>query len=113
MKQSHFNEEQIILALRKQESKEKTTAEVCRDLGISQATFFKWKKKYGGMNVSEARRLRELEQENTRCGRSNQHGLGLGITKPPDESPNPGADRPKEFTAPRIGGNAANPATSQ
>jgi putative transposase len=69
MKQSHFNEEQIILALRKQESKEKTTAEVCRDLGISQATFFKWKKKYGGMNVSEARRLRELEQENTRLKR--------------------------------------------
>ena len=69
MKQSHFTEEQIILALRKQESKEKTVAEVCRELGISQATFFKWKKKYGGMNVSEAKRLRELEQENARLKR--------------------------------------------
>ena len=66
MKQSRFTEEQVIRALRQQESREKTVAEICRELGISQATFFKWRKKYGGMNVSDARRLRELEQENTR-----------------------------------------------
>jgi putative transposase len=66
MKQSRFTEEQIILALRQQESKEKTTAEVCRELGISQATFFKWKQKYGGLSINEARRLRELEVENNR-----------------------------------------------
>jgi len=69
MKQSRFTEEQIILALRKQESRKKTVAEICRELGISQATFFKWKQKYGGMNVSEAKRLRELEQENARLKR--------------------------------------------
>ena len=69
MKQSRFTEEQIIRALRQQEGKENTTAEICRDLGISQATFFKWKRKYGGMSVSDARRLRELEQENARLKR--------------------------------------------
>lgn len=69
MKQSRFTEEQIILALRQQEAREKTVAEVSRELGISQATFFKWKQKYGGMNVNEARRLRELEAENNRLKR--------------------------------------------
>jgi putative transposase len=69
MKQSRFTEEQIILALRQQESREKTTAVICRELGISQATFFKWKQKYGGMSVSDAKRLRELEQENARLKR--------------------------------------------
>jgi putative transposase len=69
MKQSRFTEEQIILALRQQESREKTVAEISRDLGISQATFFKWKQKYGGMSINEARRLRELEQENARLKR--------------------------------------------
>lgn len=69
MKQSRFTEEQIILALRQQESKEKTTAEISRELGISQATFFKWKQKYGGMSVNEARRLKELESENARLKR--------------------------------------------
>lgn len=69
MKQSRFTEEQIILALRQQEAKEKTVAEISRELGISQATFFKWKQKYGGMSVNEARRLKELEAENARLKR--------------------------------------------
>lgn len=69
MKQSRFTEEQIILVLRQQESREKTVAELCRDLGISNATFYKWKQKYGGMSVNEARRLRELEKENSRLKR--------------------------------------------
>ncbi len=69
MKQSHFTEEQIILALRKQESKEKTAVEICRELGVSEATFYKWKKKFGGMSISDAKRLRELEQENARLKR--------------------------------------------
>ena len=69
MKQSQYTEEQIIVALRRQESKEKTATEVCRELGISEATFYKWKKKYGGMSVSEAKRMRELEQENARLKR--------------------------------------------
>lgn len=69
MKQSRFTEEQIIRALRQYESKEKTAAEIQRELGISQATFFKWRKKFGGMSVSDARRLKELEQENQRLKR--------------------------------------------
>jgi putative transposase len=69
MKTSRFSEEQIIKALREQESRLKTVAQVCRDLGISQATFFKWKQKYGSMSVSEARRLRSLEVENARLKR--------------------------------------------
>lgn len=69
MKQSRFTEEQIILALRQQESREKTVAEISRELGISQATFFKWKQKYGGMSINEARRLKELEHENARLKR--------------------------------------------
>jgi putative transposase len=69
MKQSRFTEEQIILALRQQEAREKTVAEISRELGISQATFFKWKQKYGGMSVNEAKRLKELELENARLKR--------------------------------------------
>ena len=69
MKTSRFTEEQVIKALREQESKQKPVAEICRELGISQATFFKWKQKYGGMDVSEAKRLRALESENARLKR--------------------------------------------
>ena len=65
MKRSRFTEEQIIAVLREQEAGAKTT-DVCRKHGVSQATFYKWKAKYGGMEVSEARRLKALEDENTR-----------------------------------------------
>jgi putative transposase len=65
MKGSRFKEEQIIAILREQESGMKT-AEVCRKHGISSATFYKWKAKYGGLDVSDARRLRMLETENAR-----------------------------------------------
>ncbi len=65
MKASRFTEEQIIGILREQESGAKT-AEVCRKHGISGATFYKWKAKYGGLDVSEARRLKMLEAENTK-----------------------------------------------
>lgn len=66
MKTSRYTEEQVIKALREQESRQKTVAQVCKELGISQGTFFKWKQKYGGMTVSEAKRLRALESENAR-----------------------------------------------
>ena len=66
MKTSRFTEEQVIKALREQETKQKTVAQVCKEMGISQGTFFKWKQKYGGMTVSEAKRLRTLEAENAR-----------------------------------------------
>ena len=63
MKKSKFSEEQITYALRQAEAGAKVE-EICRQLGVSKATFFNWKKKFGGMGVSELRRLRQLEEEN-------------------------------------------------
>jgi len=65
MKPSQFTEEQIIGILREQEAGAKTT-EVCRRHGISSATFYKWKAKYGGLEVSDAKRLKALEDENAK-----------------------------------------------
>jgi putative transposase len=65
MKGSRFSEEQIIGILREQEAGAKT-ADVCRKHGVSEATFYKWKAKFVGLDVSEARRLRQLEDENAR-----------------------------------------------
>jgi len=63
MRKGRFSEEQIIAILREQESG-MATAEVCRRHGISSATFYAWKSKYGGLEVSEAKRLKSLEDEN-------------------------------------------------
>ena len=63
-----FTEEQIIRVLKDHEAGQ-PTAEVCRRHGISSPTFYKWKAKYGGMDVSDARRLRQLETENARLKR--------------------------------------------
>lgn len=63
MKKSKFTESQIVFALRQAETGV-TVAEVCRKMGISEATFYNWKKKYGGLGTVELRRLRELEAEN-------------------------------------------------
>ena len=69
MRTSRYIEEQIILALRKHESGQATVAQICREMGFSDARFYKYKRKFGGMNVSEAKRLRELERENSRLKR--------------------------------------------
>ncbi|OJV17175.1 MAG: transposase [Dyadobacter sp. 50-39] len=63
MKKSKFTEAQIAFALRQSETGTRVE-EICRQLGVSQATFFNWKKKYGGMGVAELRKLRQLEEEN-------------------------------------------------
>ena len=63
MKRKRFKEEQIIKALKRSEAGE-LAKNICRDLGVHETTFYNWKKKYGGMEVSEAKRLRELEEEN-------------------------------------------------
>jgi putative transposase len=68
MRQSRFSEEKIISILQQQERGTRT-ADVCREHGISQNTFYAWKSKYGGMTVSEAQRLRQLEAENTKLKR--------------------------------------------
>ena len=63
MKTSRFSEQQISYALRQSEAGTKVQ-DICRQLGISQATLYGWKNKFGGMGVNELRRLRQLEQEN-------------------------------------------------
>ena len=65
MKRSRFSEEQIIAILKEQEAG-MATVDVCRRHGISSATFYRWKLKFGGLEVSEARRLRALKDENAR-----------------------------------------------
>ena len=68
MKRSRFTEEQIIAILREQETGV-PVADLCRKHGLSSPTFYKWKAKYGGMDVSEARRLKTLEDENAKLKR--------------------------------------------
>ena len=65
MKKSKFTEAQIVFAI-KQSEQGVRVEEICRKLGISEATFYNWKKKYGGLGVSELRELRQLKEENAK-----------------------------------------------
>ncbi len=68
MKRKRFTEEQIIRILNEADAGMKV-ADICRKYGFSEATFYNWKSKFGGMTISEARRLKALEQENSRLKR--------------------------------------------
>lgn len=68
MKRKRFSEEQIAFALREAESGT-TIAEICRKMGISEPTFYRWKKVYAGMGIAEIRRLKQLEDENAKLKR--------------------------------------------
>lgn len=65
MKKTRFTETQIVSTLKRQEAGI-PTREICRELGISEATFYNWKSKYGGMEASDVKRLKDLEEENGR-----------------------------------------------
>jgi len=65
MKKTRFTETQIVSVLKQQEAG-KPTKELCRELGISEATFYNWKSKYGGMEAADVKRLKELEEEHSR-----------------------------------------------
>lgn len=73
MARKHFTAEQIIGKLRQAEvllSQGSRTSEVCRAIGVSEQTYYRWRREYGGLKVNQARRLKELEKENSRLRRA-------------------------------------------
>ncbi len=73
MARKRYTPEQIIRYLRQAEvlsSQNRSTSEICRELGISENTYYRWRKEYGGMRVTQAKRLKELEKENSRLKRA-------------------------------------------
>jgi putative transposase len=82
MKREQFSPEQIITILQQAEQGAQSVAAICHEHGIAEVTFYRWRKKYGGMGVSEAARLRELERENARLKRLlTERDLELDATK--------------------------------
>jgi putative transposase len=69
MTKNKFTTDQVVRILQEAEAGEKTVTEICREKGITKNTFYAWKAKFGGMDVSESRRLKELERENARLKR--------------------------------------------
>ena len=68
MKKSRFTETQIVKAIQEHEAG-KDAKDICRELGITTASFYKWRKRYGGLDVNELKRIKELEEENSRLKR--------------------------------------------
>ena len=69
MKQGQFSNEQIVAVLQEANKGDKPVVELCKDRGISEATFYTWRKKFGGMQTRDVQRLRDLEKENARLKR--------------------------------------------
>ncbi len=69
MKQGQFSNEQIVAVLQEAEKGQKPISEICKDKGISEASFYTWRKKFGGIQVRDVQRLKELEKENARLKR--------------------------------------------
>jgi len=69
MKQKQFTDEQIVAVLQQAEKGDKPVTALCREHGVAQNTFYRWRTRFGGMQVKEAQRLRELEKENARLKR--------------------------------------------
>ncbi len=69
MEQGQFSEQQIVRILQEAERGDKTIRDICREHNITETTFFRWRKKFGGMDANEAQRLKELERENARLKR--------------------------------------------
>ena len=69
MRKSKFTEEQVVALLREAEKGEKTIEGLCREKGIAAQTFYRWRRKFGGVEVKDLKRMRELERENTRLKR--------------------------------------------
>ena len=69
MKQGQFSQEQIVAILQQAEKGDQTIQSLCREHTITETTFYRWRKLYGGMSISEAHRLKELEKENSRLKR--------------------------------------------
>ena len=73
MARKRYTSEQIIRYLRQAEvltSQDRSISEICREIGVSENTYYRWRKEYGGMGVTQAKRLKELEKENTRLKRA-------------------------------------------
>ena len=82
MKKSRFTEDQIVKILAEGAKGDKTVAEVCRAHGVSENTFYLWKRKYAGVQVEDVRRMRELERENSQLKRMlSEQAMELDIVK--------------------------------